>query len=271
VTTWTTRPATLEDAAEVQRLFEELDVVEFGQPETDLEDVETALRRPGPSWLAQAEGVAVGYAHVQANGECDTVVPPGAPDGLHQALIEQVIAAGRDLDASVLEHWAGAGLRRTGPALSAYGFQHARTSWLLRHDLQQLAPAVWPDGVTLQPFDRERDARDVHRVITDAFRDLPFSHERSFEEWSSLVLGGFDVVCARRGSDLVGAATHGTRLGDGYVGQLGVVASERGLGLGRALLLTTLAVDGENDSARRLYDSVGMAVVQEYWRWDLAL
>lgn len=282
--TWSTRPATVADAAEVQRLFVALDVVEFGQEETELEDVEATLRRPGPSWLAEVDGVAVGYAHVQANGECDTVVPPGSPEGLHQELIGLVVAAGRELGAPLLEHWAGPGTRLTGPALEPWGFRHARTTWNLRHDLRDLQPAVLPDDVVLSGFDRERDGRDVHAVITEAFAGTPFSHPRPYEEWADLVLGTFDVHVLRRDGRVVAAATHGTRLGEGYVGQLGVRPSERGQGLARALLLTcfardaarglpatTLNVDGENDGARRLYDGVGMQVVSEYWRWDLPL
>ena len=113
---------------------------------------------------------------------------------------------------------------------------------------------------------------------------MGLSRDRPFDEWARLSLTDADVHCARRDGELIGCATHSIHLGVGYVRQLAVAESERGRGLGRALLLhtfrhdvarglaaTTLNVDGRNENARRLYDSVGMVVTQEYWRWDLTL
>jgi ribosomal protein S18 acetylase RimI-like enzyme len=125
----------------------------------------------------------------------------------------------------------------------------------------------------------------VWQCVTEAFHGTPFTRPRTFEDWSEVHLQHLvDVVCAWHGDELVGVATRGRLLGQGYLAQLGVLPSQRGTGLGRGLLLetfardtadghteTTLSVDGENEGARRIYDSVGMTVASEMHRWDLTL
>lgn len=262
------------------------DLVEFGSVEMDLSDIKQILEGDGESWLAlrEPDGVPVGFAHVQHSGECDSFVDPTFDPELRPALLAEIVTRARALGVAKLQHWAGAEERLTTPALVPFGFQWVATTWHLRHDLSVLTEPVWPDGATLEPFDLERDGREVWTMVTEAFRDTGFSRPRPYEEWARLFLDDGDVLSARRAGELVGCAILGTHLGNGYVRQLAVVQTERGRGLGRALLreaflhdhrkglpATTLSVDGGNDSARRLYDSVGMTVTQEFRRWDLTL
>ena len=280
---WTTRPCTPADAETLLGLAQLHDVEEFGAVQADLSDIEQFLNSDAQVWMALDE-VPVGFAHVHPNGECDSFVDPSYDRALQPALIEEIIARGRALDLTTLQHWSGPDERLTVPALKPFGFHHANTTWSLRHDLSDLTEAVWPPGVVLTPFDRERDGREVWTLVSDAFRSVGLSRDRPFEEWARLSLTDADVHCARRNGELIGCATHTIHLGVGYVRQLAVAESERGRGLGRALLLhtlrhdlarglaaTTLNVDGRNENARRLYDSVGMVVTQEYSRWDLTL
>ena len=283
---WTTRPCTSADAAAITELARRHDLAEFGTVEVELSDIEQILGGDGEGVVAlnDADGAAVGFAHVKPSGECETFVDPAYDPRMRRALIELLRVRGRALGAVKLEHWTGPAERFTAPLLAALGFQRATTTWQLRHDLSGLPEPVWPEGVLLHPFDLERHGREVWEVVTEAFRHTGLSRDRDYEEWAWLSLTDADVLCARRAGRLVGAATHGTRLGCGYVRQLAVDQAERGRGLGRARLLeacrrdrdhglpaTTLSVDGRNDRARRLYDSIGMTVTQEYRRWDLAL
>ena len=280
---WTTRPCTPADADTLVGLSRLHDVEEFGAVQLEPSDIEEIFNSEAQVWMALDE-VPVGFAHLHPNGECDTFVDPSYDRTLQPALIAEVIARARALGVATLQHWAGPGQRLTVPTLRPCGFQHATTTWHLRHDLSDLTDPVWPAGVTLTPFDLERDGREVWSVVTDAFRTTGFSRERPYEEWVRHSLTDADVHCARRDGALIGCATHSIRLGEGFVGQLAVAESERGRGLGRALLLeafrhdthrglaaTALHVDARNDSARRLYDGVGMVVTQEYRRWDLTL
>lgn len=279
---WTTRPCTPEDAPAVLLTFHALDVAEFGQPVMDLDEVTSALEAD-LTWVA-VDGDVVGFASVRANGECETVADPAYEPALREALLDLVITEGRALGATTLEHWAGPGMRVSGPLLQVRGFTHARTSWELRRELLDLPAPVWPDGVELTGFDRDRHGRAVWALVSEAFATGGFSKQRPYDEWAALMLTDVEVVCAVLAGRLVGCATVGIRLGEGYVRQLAVAPEARGTGLGRALLLEafqrsaaasrsalTLDVDGDNEGARRLYDSVGMTVTQEYWRWDLVL
>lgn len=281
--TWTLRPGTAEDVATVTELFALHDLVEFGWLEMEPSDIEEIFDTEGDTWLAHDGERPVGFAHLRHNGECDTVTDPAYQGSLRHDLVELVVNTARQKGIPHLEHWAGAGEHLTAPALRPFGFEHAVTTWRMeRHLDTELPEAAWPDDVELSPFVRERDSVAAWSTVQDAFRGTGFSHERSHEEWSRMLLDvGYDVICARRGGELVGCAVHGMRLSKGHVAQLAVLPGERGTGLGRALLLesfrrdaarglpTTLTVDGRNATALRLYQGVGMIIDREYWRWDL--
>lgn len=245
---WILRPCRPEDVETVLALFHALDVVEFGAEEAELADVTSTLESSGRCWAAAADESSYGFCHTQSSGECDTVVCPAFDAALRPALIRQVLEDGRSLGVSTLEHWAGVGMRLTGPALEPFGFRHTRNSWELRRESTDLPTPVWPDGVALTPFHREQ-AEQVWALVTHAFAGGGFSHRRPLQEWTRLFLDdATDVLCARQDGALVAAAIVGTRMQDAYVRQLAIA-----------------------DSARRLSDTVGMTVVREYWRWDLDL
>ncbi|MCU1596223.1 MAG: family N-acetyltransferase, partial [Frankiales bacterium] len=163
------------------------------------------------------------------------------------------------------------------------GFQHTGTSWNMSKALLDLEAPSWPTGLGLRPED-DAHLEQVWQVISRAFAGTGFSRERTFEEWKRQVLRDADVISAWDGDVLVGVATHELRLGAGYIGQLAVLPSHRGIGLGRALLReafsrdlarglseTKLVVDGLNETARGLYEGVGMVVEQEYRKWEKCL
>jgi GNAT superfamily N-acetyltransferase len=283
--TWTLRACTAGDLATVTELFALHDLVEFGWIEMEPSDVEEIFDTEGDAWLAH-EGVRpVGFAHLRSNGECDTVTDPAYQAPLRRALVELVVTTARHKGMSHLEHWAGAGEHLTAPALRPFGFEHAVTTWRMeRHLDTELPEAAWPGEIELSPFVRERDSGAAWRTVQDAFRGTGFSDERTHEEWSRKFLdAGYDVLCARRGGELVGCAVHGLRSSKGHVAQLAVPSAERGKGVGRALLReafrrdaerglpTALTVDGRNATALGLYRGLGMTLDREYRRWDLHL
>jgi ribosomal protein S18 acetylase RimI-like enzyme len=182
-----------------------------------------------------------------------------------------------------LEHWTGTAPDGAGPLLAEAGFHPARTLWRMHRDLVgDLPEPVWPDGVFVRPFELERDGREVWHVVMTSFAGAYGSHPRPYDQWILLALGGgYDVVCAVEDDVIIGVATTGPRGGDGHVGQLGVLPEHRGRGLALGLLhacfrrdaaagyaATTLTVDGENSTARRLYEKAGMRVTKEYRRWE---
>jgi ribosomal protein S18 acetylase RimI-like enzyme len=281
----TRRPASPADADALVQLYAAYDALEFGAPEMTPADVESMLAVDGSESLVVEDDGVVGFADVAANGEVETLVDP-AYDGaraLQAELLRWVVERARERSISRLEHWSGTGAGGAVPLLSAAGFEPARTLWRMHRDLAGSLPEpVWPVGVSLRPFDLDRDGREVWQVVMTSFAGTHGSHPRPYDAWVLLALsGGYDVVCAVENDVIIGVATTGPRGGDGHVGQLGVLPDHRGRGLALALLhecfrrdvaagyaATTLTVDGENAHARRLYEKAGMRVDKEYRRWE---
>jgi mycothiol synthase len=147
-------------------------------------------------------------------------------------------------------------------------------------------PPVWPAGVRVRTFQREADARAVHRLVQDAFADIGNQPPRSFEFWeqTSLERADFDPslwFLATAGGELVGADLCFSGELGGYVAQLAVRRDHRGRGLGLALLRhgfgelyrrgdheVYLHVDSANRTgATRLYQRAGMHVQHRFDSW----
>ena len=140
---------------------------------------------------------------------------------------------------------------------------------------------VWPDGVAVGPYRPGEDDEAVHALIyvDAAWAEVSGHTPRSLEAWRSALTPEYRGWVARREGRPAGWVA-GRVFGDGrgWVEQLAVARSARGLGLGRALLLHSLAdlgeqgatvlalgVQGENETAIGLYRDVGFAVERE-WR-----
>jgi ribosomal protein S18 acetylase RimI-like enzyme len=281
----TRRPARVDDAPGLARVYAAYDTAELGQPEMELEDIEALLGLEGERVVVEADGQLIGYADVAANGEVETVVDPayaGARD-LQRELLAWVVDRATARRLGRLEHFAGTSPDGAAALLAEAGFEHARTIWRMSRSIGgELPPPTWPAGVEARPLDRGRDGREVWQVVMTSFAGTFGSHQRPYEEWSTMVLDrGYDAVCAVEDGRIIGIATRGERGGNGHVGQLGVLPEHRGRGLALALLLecfrrdaadgfgsTTLTVDGENATAKRLYEKAGMQVQTEYRRWE---
>jgi ribosomal protein S18 acetylase RimI-like enzyme len=133
----------------------------------------------------------------------------------------------------------------------------------------------WPTQIRARSF-RSDDAQSLHRLLEHGYRRGGGS-VAPFETWLPRLAGDdeFDpALCfvARSGSELAGAAVCWT---SAFVKDLVVHESWRGQGLGEALLRHVLAtfaargapavelkVEAMNSNAVRLYERVGMRVVE---------
>lgn len=179
-----------------------------------------------------------------------------------------------------------------------FGFQLIRHSFIMHRDLPK-APAdpVWPEGITLRPFDADLHAEAVYRADDEAFSDH-FGHvEQPFETGFAkfkhfMTEEGFDPnlwFIAMDGEQIAGISL--CRVNEqeeapmGWVGSLGVRRPWRKRGLGMALLLHSLGefyqrgykkvglgVDASNlTGALRLYERAGMYVARQYDRYEKEL
>jgi mycothiol synthase len=170
------------------------------------------------------------------------------------------------------------------------GFNLIRHSYRMRIDFAEAPPApVWPDGITLRPFDPDRDLEAVAWADREAFRDhwgfseRPFEQEvQMFRHW--LTEPRFDAslwFVAMHGDEVAGISLCDSATDEdpdqGWVGSLGVLRPYRKQGLGLALLRHSfgelyrrgrqavgLGVDAFNlTGALRLYERAGMRVYRQ--------
>ena len=175
------------------------------------------------------------------------------------------------------------GDRERVDAFARHALRHVRSSFSLVRPGDAPPPAAprWPDGTEVAPYSLGDDDAAVHRLIyvDAAWASVPGHTYRELDRWREVVRPGLRAFLARRDGVPVGwVAGRILDSGRGYVSALAVACSERGRGLGRALLLLALAdlagagatgltLDAEaaNEAALGLYRSVGLAVERE-WR-----
>jgi mycothiol synthase len=171
------------------------------------------------------------------------------------------------------------------------GFTRVRSWWFMQRELDpsfQADPP--PPGVRIEPMAAGRDERAVHCVLEEAFSEHWGFVPTPFDEWrrQNLERPGFDPslwLLAWEESRLVGVGLGTTRLGMGWVSDLGVLPPWRGRGIASTLLhglfaefahrdyaRVGLGVDAQNDTgATSLYEKAGMRVVYQFDRYEKEL
>lgn len=284
------RGATAADTDAVWRVAAAQDTAWWGTPDGDRDDVEHLLEMTvaatgsldAGTRVAVVDGVVVGVAMLLGHGQTNLAVDPSSADLVRARLLGWLVESGATQidsplqDADLAHH------------VTDIGFVATRSSFELERPavVPDLEAPSWPGGNVPVPFRLGVDDDEVHEMIYSFWTDVPGHTHRPIEEWRSSILGGSrfdaDLVVLTRADEGVGPVT-GLALGRiygedvGWVAQLGVSPSARGLGLGRAILLETchrlsrtrariigLGVEAENVNALGLYRSVGMEVAREW-------
>ncbi len=259
--------------------------------------------------LAEMDGEAVGFGRVGWQREEDgawiyglyaAVVPAHRGTRIWDALLDycesrlREIAAGHEPDGPCLfSSHADDRQRAWIDRLRGRGYRPVRYFYDMIHDrLHDLPPAPLPPGLEIRPVKPEH-YRAVWEAIDEAFRDhWGYSEptEEDYRQWLSRPYFAPDLwQVAWEEDQVAGVAINMIDLGEnrkfnrrrGYVHTLGVRRPWRGRGLGRALLVRSLAmfrdrgmtevclgVDAENPTgALRLYESVGFRVLHSSAVW----
>jgi ribosomal protein S18 acetylase RimI-like enzyme len=302
----TVRPATLDDAAAVCALLNEIDLLEIGRADTELADIEADLKHPEvelgrDSWLLFDGGRLIGYGLVwdESGGEridMDHYILPDQPDGamrlfgLMEARAVERAAANGAARAVVHLHLNIAptvDLR----ALRGRGWSPVRRYNVMARHLSSATdrlPAP-PAGVTLRHCLAEPDRRRAHALYQESLADHFDFQPRTYEQW-------LDDIDAERADwsltwiahvDGLGDAamlrSHNDRASMAWIGTLGVLRQARGRGLGSYLLRHAfghyaalgrdrigLGVDTDNSSgALALYERHGMTLDFAVNTWEL--
>ena len=270
------RPATPADRPDLIALALAEDAAWSGVPEVSAEEAGELIDRYRPGVIFERDGRVAGYAAVDEGGGTILLADPGDPVAPLEALVAWLGERGHhEVDTYAAD-------ARRIEWLEAHGFVHRRSAFdLVRAIDPPPAPAVWPSGVAIARYRSGEDDVAVHTLIyvDAAWAEVPGHTERSLETWRSMIVPDYSGWVARRDGHAIGwVAGRVFDDGRGWVEQLAVARSARGLGLGRALMLHSLAelrsrgatslatgVEAENEKALGLYLDVGFEVDRE-WR-----
>jgi GNAT superfamily N-acetyltransferase len=283
------------DSGAVTKLVMACELADDGEVMTDEQDVPSEWSRPSfdPSrdvvLVFEVERL-VAYAEVHgARGAWGSVHPDHRGRGIGSALVEWTEAHARRqggawVGQTVSENEAG-----TVTLLTSRGYRPRWTSWVLEIDLStRPAHPRSLEGAIIRPFRPGVDDWAVYRVIEDAFGEWPDRTPTTFEDWSALTVGRSDfdpelVWVAVVDLRIVGVALGFVAGEGGWVQQLAVERSHRGLGLGKALLQQAFRTfhdrgarkgglsTNSRTGALGLYEHVGMRVRRTYTQFALEL
>jgi GNAT superfamily N-acetyltransferase len=299
MTSFRLRPARPEDVEAVTEIVVALESSLYGATvytQSDLESEWSLLDLEQRSRVLVDGDRIVGYGTLHERGELwrtEGYVHPsvhgrGAGATLAEELEREAAARGaRRVQNSILEPDAAAhGL------LESLGYRPVRVFRELRIELQEPPPnPAWPEGLHVDAFDPERDARDFHAAHQEAFADHWEHTPREFEDWRKFNIANekFDASlwCVVRDGDEIaaGAINVGVLYGGGWVAALFTRRRWRGRGVGRALLQDAfvrfwehgepsvgLGVDAESATgAFRLYERAGMTPTLGWVTYEKAL
>jgi mycothiol synthase len=288
------RPPEPDDAHAVLELIIARDIADLGRPDYTLDDVRSDWAAPGIDvtrdvWLAEENGTPLGYALLDDRGAALITVPPDSEGrGVGTALREAAEARALERGEALVRQYVPNSNEGARAQLLSAGYWPAYSYFRMRMDLAD-APAP-RDDVPVRAFSRGPDDAPVHALVEDAMAGVAGNEPRSLESWQAAKVDkeGWDPALWLLHEDAGGLAAvvlcERWDDGVGYVDYLAVASRARGQGLGRALLLHGLAalrnagltvaelsVQGENASATRLYESVGMHPVWTIERWEKPL
>ncbi len=283
------------DAPAVLDLIVARDIADLGRPDYTIEDVRADWAAPGvdpalDAWLVEEDGgEAIGYALLDDRGAALVTVPPASEGrGVGTLLREAAEARAIERGEALVRQYVPTANEAARTNLLDAGYWPAFSYFRMRMDLAD-APEP-PADVPVRPFGRGTDDGPVHALVEEAMAGVPGNEPRSLESWqlAKVEREGWEPSLWLLHEDVDGLT--GVVLcerweeGVGYVDYLAVASRARGRGLGRAMLLHGLAalreaglgvaelsVQGENASATRLYESVGMRPVWTIERWEKPL
>ena len=282
------------DADAVLDLIVARDIADLGRPDYTLDDVRADWTAPGidlarDAFLVEEDGAPLGYALLDDRGAALVTVPPASEGrGVGTLLREAAEARATERGEALVRQYVPVGNEAARAHLLAAGYWPAYSYFRMRMALD--AGLAAPDDVVVRAFSRGPDDAPVHALVEEAMAGVPGNEPRSLESWQAAKVDkeGWDPSLWLLHEDADGLA--GVVLcerwedGVGYVDYLAVAARARGRGLGRSLLVhglvalrdaglatAELSVQGENASAARLYESVGMSAAWTIERWEKPL
>ncbi|HEX4465700.1 MAG TPA: GNAT family N-acetyltransferase [Solirubrobacteraceae bacterium] len=275
-----------EEAEAVLAVLADRDSADFGRPDVTLEDVLE-------EWSASDYDIALdcrvcetergemlAYANVRRMASFIAVSPEHDHGDSAALLLNWAGQRQRELGWPRLRQAAAAANEPLATLLESHGYVLERSHYRMRRELNsEVSGGETPDGVVLRTLDRNGDAEAVYEIDRLAFANVVGTEDMPLGEFVERHVSVHDLdpalsLLAMREQTPIGFLL--TRVWreeqTGYVDILGVLPTEHGRGIGRALLLTAfdryrqsglreaqLGVSAENPNALRLYERAGMS------------
>jgi len=289
------RPPRLTDLEAVHQIIAQQNTVDYGSAMVTLDDLRKKWQKinlEDDACIAYMNNEPAGYAEL-LEGDSPYIY---IADRLNIDLAFQLLMI---LEGKVVSQKKGtvnlftriSEKNRTLLQLFASNGYHSNLSFLIMEAAldEPPPPPQWPDGITVRTFIRDQDEQAVYSTDEEAAKDKGYHDPLSYEGWAKRMRLGeavFDpslwfLACEGRSAEIPGVALnlYAQQTQTGWVDHLSVRRAWRNRGIGRALLLHTLAefyrrdihrvklsVDSKSlTNAPRLYESVGMRPVQEYF------
>jgi mycothiol synthase len=284
------RDASLDDFDAVFELLDARSRAAFGISQQDRKYLRQRWELPGGGdWVAVRDGTIVGYAGLDESREIvHAAVDPQVGDALFAHVERNARARGFD-------HLSVTAVPEDEPLYAAVqrnGYVLEREILRMWHSLNGDVPdPTWPAGVTVRTYG-DSDGSSLHALLDEAYAGWDRDYvARSHDGWLSFMTAHDDFdpemwFLVERDGALVACALHWKEnRGRGWVKDIVVRTSERGNGLGTALLhhgfrayadrgvdRIGLKVDSTNPTgALQLYARVGFETDQRLGIWHKRL
>ena len=296
------RRAVVDDAPGLFQLISAIDLHDFGDVDTTVEEVRDDLAGfdlANDSWVVYRpvpDGEAlVAFAAIEPRADEEfrgqvSVHPDWRRRGIGATLAQGLERAVRDrLTPDTTEPIPLLGFVKGDSTperqwIESLGYTWSRRFWRMRIDMESPPPAPeWPQGITVRDFVPGQDDRAMYEAQEMAFADHWGHVARPYDDFAKrLERSDFDPSLwhvAMDGDTIVATASNSTLADNvGWVSGLGTIPAYRRRGIARAILLhsfgvfwrrgmpsVALGVDADSlTGATGLYESVGMRVVQQY-------
>lgn len=282
----TIRDASADDVDAIYDLLTARSRAAFGVSQVQRDEIVRGQRIDGnESWVAVEEGSIVGHALL--NSAHDIFIA-AVDAGVNDALLGRAEASARSRGFDFLTVYAVAEDEPLWALVERSGFSHDRDVLRMWRVLDgELPEPGWPDGVAVRAF-AATDGERVKALLDASYAGWDDTYAvRPYDDWLAFMTDHdeFDPslwFLVERSGELVACALHWKESNArGWVKDIVVLESERGHGLGKALLhhafrayaergveRVGLKVDSTNPTgAPQLYEKVGFVIDQRLAIW----
>jgi ribosomal protein S18 acetylase RimI-like enzyme len=286
------RPS-LNDIDQVFDLITRSDMAEYGEPDSELSDLQHEWGRIDLSldvWVAKdLDERLIGYgAVIPSRGELrfDVYIDPKrAKVTTGDKLLRHCDTRAQELmrDEPISSHTFLAHVNlRDKELFEGVGFDYVKSYYQMHANLtKDLAQPHWPEGVRLRTAIPVEDDEAIYQTVQRAFERVD-DEEPTFEQWRTHMIRS-DIYdpdlwfLAVTREEIVGTCLGIKYEAEGWIRQFGVVPDWRNMGIATALLQYSflifrehgysrvgLGMEADNQRAICLYEQVGMKVLRQY-------